>query len=148
MTRSWTDEKGLGFITPTEGGQDIFVHISECPRGQIPTLNEMLSFEVALNARRRNGNGLALKTIATTQQALRQIAEIERILNRLKTDDLPKAVADLKETTKDLRDASARVDMVSNIGLILLVVGLVLAAWCFVQSVATACRSALTRMSL
>jgi cold shock CspA family protein len=47
--KTWTDDRGFGFITPTEGGQDIFVHISEYPRGQIPVLNEMLSFEVALN---------------------------------------------------------------------------------------------------
>jgi cold shock CspA family protein len=47
--KTWTDDRGFGFITPTEGGQDIFVHISEYPRGHEPSLNEMLSFEVALN---------------------------------------------------------------------------------------------------
>jgi cold shock CspA family protein len=47
--KTWTDDKGFGFIMPTEGGQDIFVHISEYPRGRTPILNEMLSFEVALN---------------------------------------------------------------------------------------------------
>jgi cold shock CspA family protein len=47
--KTWTDDRGFGFITPTEGGQDIFVHISEYPRGRTPTVNEMLSFEVALN---------------------------------------------------------------------------------------------------
>jgi cold shock CspA family protein len=47
--KTWTDDRGFGFITPTEGGQDIFVHISEYPRGRTPILNEMLSFEVTLN---------------------------------------------------------------------------------------------------
>jgi cold shock CspA family protein len=47
--KTWTDDRGFGFITPTEGGQDIFVHISEYPKGRTPTVNEMLSFEVALN---------------------------------------------------------------------------------------------------
>jgi cold shock CspA family protein len=48
--KTWTDDRGFGFITPTEGGQDIFLHISEYPKGRKPNLNEMLSFEVALNA--------------------------------------------------------------------------------------------------
>jgi cold shock CspA family protein len=47
--KTWTDDRGFGFITPTEGGQDIFVHISEYPRGRTPIVNEMLSFEVELN---------------------------------------------------------------------------------------------------
>lgn len=47
--KSWNDDKGFGFISPSQGGQDIFVHISEYRRGGRPALNEALSFEVALN---------------------------------------------------------------------------------------------------
>ena len=46
----WNDDRGFGFIQPTEGGQALFAHISAFPRtGQRPQLNEPLSFEVALS---------------------------------------------------------------------------------------------------
>ena len=45
----WNDDRGFGFIQPTEGGQALFAHISAFPRtGQRPQLNEPLSFEVTL----------------------------------------------------------------------------------------------------
>lgn len=47
--KSWNNDKGFGFISPSQGGQDIFVHISEYRRGGRPVLNEALTFEVALN---------------------------------------------------------------------------------------------------
>lgn len=47
--KTWDDGRGFGFITPSEGGQDIFVHISELPRGRVPIEGDVLSFEVALN---------------------------------------------------------------------------------------------------
>lgn len=46
---TWNDDRGFGFIQPTQGGQELFAHISAFPRdGQRPQLHENLSFEVAL----------------------------------------------------------------------------------------------------
>lgn len=49
--KSWNDDKGFGFISPSQGGQDIFVHISEYGLRGRPVLSEALTFEVALNPR-------------------------------------------------------------------------------------------------
>jgi len=47
ILRSWNDDKGFGFIAPTHGGREVFVHISAFPRdGTRPTVGETLSFEL------------------------------------------------------------------------------------------------------
>lgn len=50
--RSWNDDRGFGFIAPTEGGaREVFVHVSAFSRtGSRPTVGEKLTFEVERTA--------------------------------------------------------------------------------------------------
>ncbi len=46
----WDDDRGFGFITPSQGTPEIFVHISAFPKdGQRPVIGEMLTFEIELD---------------------------------------------------------------------------------------------------
>jgi len=55
----WNDEKGFGFITPTNNSNQIFVHISAFPcDGQRPCLNELLSYESGVG---KNGKPQAVR---------------------------------------------------------------------------------------
>ena len=51
--------KGFGFIQPSDGGKDVFVHISAVERAGMQTLNEgqKVSFEVVSD--RRTGKSAA-----------------------------------------------------------------------------------------
>ena len=45
--KTWHDDRGFGFIAPSDGGRELFVHISSFPRdGFRPTVGESLWFEV------------------------------------------------------------------------------------------------------
>ena len=45
--KTWHDDRGFGFIEPTSGGQEIFVHIKAFPSGTgRPSVGQQLVFEV------------------------------------------------------------------------------------------------------
>jgi CspA family cold shock protein len=58
-------QKGFGFIQPTSGGPDVFVHISAVERAGLSGLNEgqKVSYEIVTD--RRNGKSSADRLQAT-----------------------------------------------------------------------------------
>ena len=64
-TVKWfNSQKGYGFIQPTGGGRDVFVHISAVERAGMRTLNEGQKLSFDIEADRRSG-----KSSATNLQA-------------------------------------------------------------------------------
>jgi cold shock CspA family protein len=47
----WNDDRGFGFIAPTQSTPEVFVHISAFPRsGRRPTIGERLTFEIEIDS--------------------------------------------------------------------------------------------------
>ncbi len=55
--------KGYGFIQPTGGGKDVFVHISAVERAGLTTLNEnqQVEFELVTNRGKTSAENLKVK---------------------------------------------------------------------------------------
>ena len=73
--------------------------------------------------------------IATSNQAIQVIDEAEKTLARLNTEDMPNAIADLKTTSTELRNMSTQINALPNLGLAILMAGLLLALWCIAHSI-------------
>ena len=80
---------------------------------------------------------LSTAFIATCQQALKMLEETEKSLNGISSNDLPKALAELKETSENLRSVSNQVNVGAKLGGAILAVSLLLAGWCFFNSLST-----------
>ena len=57
--------KGFGFIQPTDGGADVFVHVSAVERAGMTTLKEgqRLSFDVVKDPRKGKTNAQNLRAV-------------------------------------------------------------------------------------
>ncbi|ETZ05248.1 putative cold shock protein y4cH [Holospora obtusa F1] len=64
VVKWFNPEKGFGFITPDQGGADIFVHITEVNRAKLGTLSEgqRVSYEIVNNRGRSSAGELALES--------------------------------------------------------------------------------------
>ena len=56
-------QKGYGFITPDDGGKDVFVHVTAVERSGLGTLNEgmRISFETEPDKRGKGPKAVELK---------------------------------------------------------------------------------------
>lgn len=66
-TVKWfNDQKGFGFIAPSEGGDDVFVHISAVNKSGMQTLreNQKVSYEIEKDPKRGKTSAVNLKEAA------------------------------------------------------------------------------------
>ncbi|MDP1863490.1 MAG: cold shock domain-containing protein [Thiobacillus sp.] len=62
----WNDDRGFGFIKPSQGGAEIFAHVSAFPRDeQRPRIGERLSFEIVTG---KDGKKQAKNILCPTRQ--------------------------------------------------------------------------------
>jgi uncharacterized membrane protein YsdA (DUF1294 family)/cold shock CspA family protein len=44
--KTWQDRKGFGFIEPDDGSEDMFLHISDIPNKQKPSIGEKVQYQI------------------------------------------------------------------------------------------------------
>jgi len=83
----------------------------------------------------RDGQNMAKAIVASSNQAIKLLDDSEIVLKRIRSQALPNAVAELRSASEQLVSVSSGISMAGNLPLALLAVGLLLAGWCFLNSV-------------
>ena len=81
-----------------------------------------------------DGKNLGKALANTSNDAIKLLNETEKTLISLKNQNLPQAIAELKSASENMHSASRQVNSSGNLGLVLLVAGLMLSGWCFLNS--------------
>jgi len=76
----WNDERGFGFIFPSQGGDSVFVHISSFPRSdRRPSVNEAVSYTLAFDSHGRpQANDVRFILAQRSASPMRQMRQIPR----------------------------------------------------------------------
>ena len=78
LTR-WNDERGFGFVVPSDGGQHLFAHISAFPRDRRPVDGEVVTYAVARDERDRR-RAVEVRYVTTAKAQRRRRAGTARAL--------------------------------------------------------------------
>ena len=88
IVKWFNSQKGFGFIQPTNGGADVFVHISAVERAGMNTLNEgqTVSFDVVADRRtgKSTAENLRAAIVPICAEAHRSQAAPEQVLISVK----------------------------------------------------------------
>lgn len=88
--RSWNEDRGFGFIAPTHGGAELFMHISALPRdGTRPTVGETVTYELG---RGKDGRPQALNVIRQAVGAISRRPETSQKATYRRQPILPKLI--------------------------------------------------------
>lgn len=84
---------------------------------------------------KNDGEKISIAYVETAKSALIAIENIEKSLDTIQSNDLPIALKEMKGTAENLKTISESINsVVSPIGLVLFVLGLLFSGWCFVHS--------------
>ena len=69
ILKSWNDERGFGFLQPSQGGDEIFVHIKALPGGAgRPNVGQAYTFEIETGVKGKRAKNVQLARVARTRQ--------------------------------------------------------------------------------
>lgn len=70
---TWNDDRGFGYIEPTQGGERVFVHISAWPKGAgRPQVNQAVSFAVEQGPKGKRAGQVQLRSVRAVGRAPRR----------------------------------------------------------------------------